>query len=84
MRGTEERGGKEGEEERDCEIMYSISFHRANKKGSFGPVSVHAWYGSNAKVVIAIWKMARDQHKFYRSKRASRVRHQNTPDTTVS
>ena len=47
--------------------------HRANKKGSFGPVSVHAWYGSSAKVVMAIWKMARDQHMFYRSKRASRV-----------
>ena len=52
----------------------SLSPTRANKKGSFGPVSVHAWYGSSAKVVMAIWKMSRDQHMFYRSKRSSRVR----------
>lgn len=38
-----------------------------------GPVSVHAWYGSSSKVIIAIWKMARDQHMFYRSKRTTRV-----------
>ena len=55
-------------------LSLSLSL-RANKKGSFGPVSVHAWYGSSAKVVMAIWKMSRDQHMFYRSKRASRVRH---------
>ena len=38
-----------------------------------GPVSVHAWYGNSSKVIIAIWKMARDQHMFYRSKRTTRV-----------
>ncbi len=48
--------------------------HRPGKKGlGFGPVMVQAWYGSSSKVVMAIWKMARDQHVFYRSKRVKKV-----------
>ena len=56
-------------------MMYMYNVHcRAGRKGALlGPVSVHAWYGSSSKVIIAIWKMARDQHMFYRSKRTTRV-----------
>ena len=49
-------------------------FCRPSKKGmGFGPVVVYAWHGANSKIVMAIWKMARDQHMFYRSKRTNKV-----------
>ena len=39
-----------------------------------GPVATYTWHGANSKIVMAIWKMARDQHVFYRSKKRNRVR----------
>ena len=55
-------------------IVFSFFLQRPSKKGvGFGPVTILAWYGINSKVVMAIWKMARDQHVFYRQRRANKV-----------
>ena len=44
-----------------------------------GPVATYTWHGANPKIVMAIWKMARDQHVFYRSKKRNRVSHTHPP-----
>ena len=36
-------------------------------------VMLLAWYGKSSRVVMAIWKMVRDQHIFYRSRRSAKV-----------
>jgi hypothetical protein len=36
-------------------------------------VTLLAWYGKNPKVVVAIWKMVRDQHVFYRQRRSNKT-----------
>ncbi|XP_003382747.1 PREDICTED: FERM domain-containing protein 4A-like isoform X2 [Amphimedon queenslandica] len=43
-------------------------------------VALLAWYGKNPKVVVAIWKMVRDQHMFYRSKRSAKSTDFHTGD----
>lgn len=67
---------------------FSMEVYQSNKpskKGvGFGPVIVHAWHGANSKVVMAIWKMARDQHVFYRSKRTNRNPHIGMNQTEIS
>ncbi len=57
---------------------------RPGKKTGAGPVQIHAWYAINSKVVMAIWKMARDQHMFYRSKRTNGVSHAHLHTLTHS
>ena len=64
----------------ECKVQWPLTpthtcipHYRPGKKMGLGPVSIYAWYALNSKVVMAIWKMARDQHMFYRSQRTNRV-----------
>ena len=52
---------------------YLQTFRSPRKAYQTNPVTLLSWYGKNAKVVIAIWKMVRDQHMFYRSQRTAKV-----------
>lgn len=60
-------------------VLKSLSISRSPRKTyQSNPVALLAWYGKNPKVVVAIWKMVRDQHMFYRSKRSAKVTNTHT------
>ncbi|KAL5475148.1 hypothetical protein EMCRGX_G027211 [Ephydatia muelleri] len=55
---------------KDKKFAIEVSTKGVDKASSKGTLKVVTWYASTPKLVMAIWKMARDQHMFHRSTRS--------------